>query len=254
MVAVPTTAGTGSETTVAAVIVDSDKGDKYAINDPMLIPRVAVLDPTLLVGLPKHISSSTGMDALTHAVEAFIGHSNTKKTYRYGIEATQMIFNYLEKSVEEPKNLEYREQMIIASYKAGVAFTRAYVGTVHSLAHAIGGKYNVPHGLANAILLPKVLRAYGKSAEKKLAKLADSVGITGETVHEKAIKFIEQIEQMNKNMGVTNTFGHLIKEEDLDFLVKHAYKETVPVYPVPRILSLEEMKEIYRELMAEDKL
>lgn len=248
MIAVPTTAGTGSETTVAAVIVDKKNDDKYAINDPKLIPPIAVLDPTLLVGLPKHITSTTGMDALTHAVEAFIGHSNTKKTYKYGIEATQLIFKYLEKSVNEPTNLEYREQMQLASYKAGVAFTRAYVGTVHALAHALGGKYNVPHGLANAIILPKVLKAFGKKAEKKLAILADAVGISGKDNHEKSVLFIEEIEHMNERMGVTNSFGNLIKDEDLDFLVNHAYKEGVPLYPTPRILSKAELKAIYQEL------
>lgn len=249
MVAVPTTAGTGSETTVAAVIVDKAKGDKYAINDPKLIPPYAVLDPTLLVGLPKHISSTTGMDALTHAVEAFIGHANTKKTYKYGIEATQLIFKYLEKSVNEPTNLEYREHMQIASYKAGVAFTRAYVGTVHALAHALGGKYNVPHGLANAIILPKVLKAFGKKAVKKLAILADAVGIgEGNTPTIKASLFIEEIEKMNERMGITNSFGNLIQDEDLDFLVNHAYKEGVPLYPTPRILSKAELRAIYKEL------
>lgn len=249
MVAVPTTAGTGSETTVAAVIVDKANNDKYAINDPHLIPPYAVLDPTLLVGLPKHITSTTGMDALTHAVEAFIGHSNTKKTYKYGIEATQLIFKYLEKSVNEPTNLEYREQMQIASYKAGVAFTRAYVGSVHALAHALGGKYNVPHGLANSIILPIVLKAYGKSAYKKLAILADAVAIGGgKTREEKAKLFIEEIEKMNERMGITNSFGNLIKDEDIEFLVNHAYKEAVPLYPTPRILSKKELTEIYKGL------
>ena len=249
MVAVPTTAGTGSETTVAAVIVDKTKGDKYAINDPKLIPPYAILDPTLLVGLPKHITTTTGMDALTHAIEAFIGHANTKKTYKYGIEATQLIFKYLEKSAEEPTNLEYRENMQIASYKAGVAFTRAYVGTVHALAHSLGGKYNVPHGLANAVILPKVLKTFGKKAVKKLAILADSIGIgENNSPSIKAKLFIEEIENMNKRMGITNTFGNLINDEDLDFLVNHAYKEGVPLYPTPRILSKSELRDIYIEL------
>lgn len=250
LIATPTTAGTGSETTVCAVIVDKSKGDKYAINDPVLIPRIALLDPTLLVGLPKHISSSTGMDALTHAVEAYIGHANTHKTKIYGVEATKLVFEYLEKSVNEPTNFEYRRQMQIAAFKAGVAFTKAYVGDVHALAHAIGGKYNVPHGLANAIILPKVLKAFGKSAEKKLAKLADAVGIKGHDNHEKATLFIKEIEDMNARMGIVNTFGNLIKNEDLDYLVNHAYKEAVPLYPTPRILSRDELKAIYQELQS----
>lgn len=253
MIAIPTTAGTGSETTVASVIVDKDKGDKYAINDPVLIPQIAILDPTLLVNLPKSITSTTGMDALTHAVEAFIGRSNTKRTKKYAIDATKLIFEYLEKSVNNPTNLEYRIKMQEASFEAGVAFTKAYVGTVHSLAHAIGGKYNIPHGLANSIILPITLKAYGKSADKKLAILAKNVGIAGNSNHDLAQKFIKRIEELNLRIGIENTFGKLIKEEDLDFLVNHAYKETVPLYPVPRILSKKELKNIYIELIKNSK-
>lgn len=245
MIAVPTTAGTGSEVTLAAVIVDKEKGDKYAVEDPKIIPAVAVLDPTLLVSLPKHITTTTGMDALTHAIEAYIGHENTRKTKRYAIDAIKLIFEYLEKSANEPTNLEYRVQMQIAAYKAGVAFTRAFVGTVHAIAHALGGKYNVPHGLANAIILPIILKEYGKSAHKKLAKIADLVNIgKGKNKHEKANLFIEEISKLNERLGITNTFGNLIKDEDIPFLVNHAYKEGAIIYPTPRILSKKELEKI----------
>ena len=245
MIAVPTTAGTGSETTLAAVIVDKDKGDKYAVEDPKIIPAVAVLDPTLLVSLPKHITTTTGMDALTHAIEAFIGHENTRKTKRYAVDAIKLIFEYLEKSANEPANLEYRVQMQIAAYKAGVAFTRAFVGTVHAIAHALGGKYKVPHGLANAVILPIVLKEYGKSAHKKLAKIADLLGVgEGKNKHEKAELLIAEIDKLNEKLGITNTFGNLIKDEDISFLVNHAYKEGALVYPTPRILSKKELRKI----------
>ncbi len=249
LIAVPTTAGTGSETTVAAVIVDKKCGDKYAINDPKLIPPYAILDPTLLVGLPDKVTSTTGMDALTHAVEAFIGHENTKKTKKYALSAIKLIDENLVLSYQNPKNLTYRNNMQLASYQAGVAFTRAYVGTVHAIAHALGGKYNVPHGLANAIILPKVLKAFGDKAVRKLSLLADSINLgKGLSNKEKANLFIAHIEEMNKQMNITNTFGNLIKDEDIDFLVNHAYKEGVPLYPTPRILSRNELKQIYLEL------
>lgn len=249
LVAIPTTAGTGSETTVAAVIVDKQNNDKYAVNDPKLIPPYAFFDPRLLVGLPKHITSTTGMDALTHAVEAFIGKANTKKTKKYALSAVKLIFENLLKSYNEPDNLEYRKNMQLASYHAGIAFTRAYVGNVHSLAHSLGGKYNVPHGLANAIILPKVLKMYGKSAHKKLAILADLIGVDSSLNNEeKANWFISQIEELNNGLNITNTFGELIKDEDIDFLTNHAYKESIPLYPTPRLLSKEELKEIYLEL------
>ena len=248
MIAVPTTAGTGSETTVAAVIVDKKNNDKYAINDPHLIPDCAVFVPELLVNLPSIVSATTGMDALTHAVEAFIGNSNTAKTEKYAADAVKLIFKYLEKSVKSPKNLEYRNKMQLASYKAGVAFTRAYVGSVHAIAHSLGGLYNVPHGFANAIILPIVLKKFGKDAEKRLAILATEVGLNGNNEHESATKFIEAIEKMNQNMGVQNTFGKLIIDRDLPFLVEHTYREAYPLYPTPRILERSEYNEIYKEL------
>lgn len=250
LIAIPTTAGTGSEATVAAVIVDKKNNDKYAINDPKLIPPVAVLDPTLLVGLPKGVTSTTGMDALTHAVEAYIGQENTKRTKILALEATKLIFENLENSVNDPHNLTYRSNMQLASYKAGVAFTRAYVGTVHALAHALGGKYNVAHGLANALLLPIVLKAYGKNAYKKLAKLADYVGVNKNyTKEEKANWFISQIEKMNNDMGITNNMKDIIKIDDIPELVNHAYKEGFPLYPTPKLLTKKELTDIYLELI-----
>ena len=176
-IAVPTTAGTGSETTLAAVIVNQETHHKYACNDPHLIPKYAVLDPTLLVGLPPKITSTTGMDALTHAVEAFIGHANTKKTKKSAIEAVKLIKDNLYDSYKDGKNLEHRTNMQKAAFLAGVAFTRAYVGYVHAIAHSLGGKYNVPHGDANAIILPYVLEAFSKSCYSRLAKLSDELSL-----------------------------------------------------------------------------
>lgn len=252
LIAIPTTAGTGSETTIAAVIVNPETKSKYAIEDTKLIPDYAVLEPSLLVGLPASLTSTTGMDALTHAVEAYIGKANTKKTKKYAKSAVKLVFDNLENSVKDPKNLKYRENMQIAAFKAGIAFTRAYVGNVHSIAHSLGGRYNVPHGLANAIILPKVLRLYGKSAYKKLAELFDVVYPNQDlSIREKAEAFIDQINKMNKNMNVINTFGSQIQKEDIKALVNHAYKESIPLYPTPRLLSKKELRSIYFELLSE---
>ena len=162
LIAVPTTAGTGSETTLAAVITDSETRHKYAINDFPLIPRYALLDANLTVGLPKHITSTTGMDALTHAIEAYIGRSTTKHTRQCALDAVKMIFENILKAYNNGSNLQARENMLLASYKAGVAFTQSYVGYVHAIAHTLGGEYNVAHGLANAVILPYVLKGYGR--------------------------------------------------------------------------------------------
>jgi len=249
--AVPTTAGTGSEVTVTAVITNPEARDKYLMNDLHLIPHYAVLDPTLTYKLPKPVTSTTGLDTLTHAVEAYIGSANTKRTKENAIEAVKLVFENLYAAYEDGFNEEARLNMQNASYRAGLAFTRAYVGTVHALAHAIGGFYGVPHGLANSILLPVVLRAYGKSAHKKLAQLAELIGITGATNAEKANKFIDAIEELNRKMDIpTKIEGKwTIKEEDLPALAKHAYDETNPLYPVPKIFSEKELIDIYRSVM-----
>ena len=248
--AVPTTAGTGSEVTVTAVISNPEMRDKYTMNDLHLIPHYAVLDPTLTYNLPPHVTSTTGLDTLTHAVEAYIGSANTKRTKENARIAVKLVFENLYTAYAEPHNELARLNMQNASYRAGLAFTRAYVGTVHSLAHAIGGYYGVPHGLANAVLLPVVLRAYGSSAHKKLAELADLVGITGATAAEKANKFIEAIEELNKKMAIpTKIEGKWeIKEEDLPALAKHAFDETNPLYPVPKIFSEKELIDIYNQI------
>lgn len=248
--AIPTTAGTGSEVTLAAVISNPEKKEKYPLEDPSLTPTYIVFDPQLTVGLPPHVTSTTGMDALTHAVEAYIGHENTRATKKEAIEATQLIFKYLKRAYDDGSDIEARTQMQRASWLAGKAFTRAYVGYVHAIAHALGGFYGVPHGLANAVILPHVLRRFGKSAEKRLAVLATSVEIDGANAHDKAVAFIEEIEKMNREMNIPEKIGGRwqIKEEDIDTIVEHAYKEATPLYPVPKLFNRKEIKELVLEI------
>lgn len=248
--AVPTTAGTGSETTLAAVVTDPETHEKNAICDSCLRPKYAVLDPTLTIGLPPHITSTIGMDALTHAVEAYIGKSNVKSTIRYAEEATKLIFDNLEKAYTNGKDIEARNNMLKGSFLAGNAFTRAFVGYVHAIAHNLGGMYNTPHGLANAVILPYVLEWYGPSVYKKLAKLADLIGITNEqmSVEEKAKSFIQEIKRMNHAMNIPEKFD-FIKEEDVPLLVERALKEGNPGYPVPKIMKPSDCEQVIRSLM-----
>lgn len=249
--AVPTTAGTGSETTIAAVVSNPVTHEKNAITDPVLRPKVAVLDPELTVGLPQKITSTTGMDALTHAVEAYIGHSNTRSTKRNAEKATKMIFDNLLTAYEDGKNIEARANMLEASYLAGLAFTRAYVGYAHAIAHNLGGMYGTPHGLANAVILPYVLDFYGKTAYKRLAKLADVAGLetAGMNTEQKAKLFIAKIREMNKKMNIPEKFD-MIKEEDISLLADRALKEGNPLYPVPKIMDKADCIGIIRQLMA----
>lgn len=248
--AIPTTAGTGSETTLAAVISDPSTHEKYAIADMSLRPKYAVLDPNLTLGLPPQITSTTGMDAYTHAIEAYIGKSNVKSTRRYAEEASKLIHENLEVAYKNGKDIKARENMLKASYLAGAAFTRAFVGYVHAIAHNLGGMYNTPHGLANAVILPYVLEWYGKSIYKPLAKLADIIGICKENMsnEEKAKLFISDIRRMNREMQIPEKFD-FIKEEDIPTIVSRALKEGNPGYPVPKIMNKKDMEYVIRQLM-----
>ena len=245
--AIPTTAGTGSEATIAAVVSDSKTHEKYAIMDPVLMPHVAVLDPLLTVKLPPFVTATTGMDALTHAVESYIGLSNTEETIRYSLDAVKLIFDNLYTAYCDGENIEARKNMQKAAYLAGAAFTRAYVGNVHAIAHTLGGFYGVPHGLANAVLLPYLLEFYGDTVHKPLAELAQLVGITSpqQTTAEKAKVFIEAIKQLNRDMQIPNKIEGIVNR-DIPVMVERALKEANPLYPVPKIMNKDEMFYIYQ--------
>jgi alcohol dehydrogenase class IV len=244
--AVPTTSGTGSEGTVAAVVTNSLTHEKYAINDMALIPHTAILDPLLTVNLPPHITSTTGMDALTHAVEAYIGRSNTSESWQFARSAVKLIHKHLYEAYSNGKNIEARAEMQRAAYWAGLAFTRAYVGYVHAIAHTLGGFYSVPHGLANAVILPYVLEWYGESAHKTLSELADMLHITDrdDTIEVKANKFIEEIRRMNKSMDIPDKIKGIV-DADIPKLAKQAISEGNPLYPVPKIMLIQDFISIY---------
>ena len=251
LMAVPTTAGTGSETTLAAVITDADTRYKYAINDFPLIPRYAVLDPKVTLSLPPFITATTGMDALTHAVEAYIGNSTTIDTRRDALKAVKLIFENIEIAYEHGDNIQARRNMLHASFYAGCAFTKSYVGYVHAVAHSLGGQYNVPHGLANAILLPLVLREYGSCIDKKLHRLAIAAGLADKNTpdHEAAELFIRAIEEMKERFGIVNIVKE-IQETDILKLAHYADKEANPLYPVPKLMDASELEKFYYMLMS----
>jgi len=248
--AIPTTAGTGSEVTVAAVVTDSKTKEKYAISDLHLIPILAIHDPSLTVGLPPHITATTGMDALTHAVEAYLNHTSMPVTNQESEEAVQLIFKSLLKAYENGNDIRAREDMQKAAFLAGAAFTKAYVGYVHGLAHQLGGFYGIPHGLANAVILPIVLDYYGDKVEGKLARLADVANVSNPTMSkkEKADAFKNAIKEMNRRMNIPQTLDG-IKEEDLAILVQRALSEVNPAYPVPVILNGKQLLELYHHVM-----
>jgi len=250
LIAVPTTAGTGSETTLASIIVDAKTRHKYAINSFPLIPHYAVLDPKVTKSLPPSITASTGLDALTHAVEAYIGNSTIKRTRMDSIKAVRLIYQYLDRAYENGSDLKARRGMLHASFFAGSAFTQSYVGYVHAIAHSLGGEYNIPHGLANAIILPVVLEAYGPTIDRKLHGLAISAGLADKNTpdEEAARRFIESIKEMKKRFGIGDTIPEL-KKEDIPRLAKYADKEANPLYPVPMLMDAKQLESLYYMLL-----
>lgn len=254
LIAVPTTAGTGSENTLAAVITDSEKKHKYVLNDFVLIPRYAILDAELTYSLPPHLTATTGMDALTHAVEAYIGRSTTKETREKALLAVKTIYQNIETAYHDGHNHAARDQMLNAAYLAGFAFSRSYVGYVHAVAHSLGGQYNIPHGLANAVLLPEVLESYGSCIHQKLHMLGCAAGVCTEqdSIKAGAGKFIASIRTLNKSMGIPD-FLSGIQERDIETMSVHAAKEANPLYPVPKLMTRKELESFYRLMLTRER-
>ena len=250
--AVPTTAGTGSEVTVASVVTDTIDGVhyKYAVSDPCLVPKCAVLDANLTTSLPPEITAATGMDALTHAVEAYTNRFASKFVQKNALDAVKMIYENLPIVYSDGKNVKARENMLLASYYAGVAFTNNFVGYVHAVAHALGALYGIAHGKANAIVLPYVMEQFGKPAQKKLSELAIAAGIPGETDGERAKNFIESIRKMNRDMNIPDKVEQL-KESDFETIISRAMLEANPAYPVPTIWGKKDFEILLEKLHLE---
>ena len=246
--AVPTTAGTGSETTIAAVITDATTHHKASINDPALMPTLAVLDPELTMGLPPAVTAATGMDALCHAVESY-----TNATYctaledDYARQAVRLIFDNLPQAFTHGDDLVARQNLQKAAFLAGRAFTRGCVGYVHAVGHTLGGLYGVPHGEAMAVILPKVLRQYGPAVYPRLAELADVCGIKANTTAERALTFIARIEHLNEQLGMPERFS-CIRDEDVPQMITWADAEANPLYPVPVVWCRSDFERLIAQL------
>ena len=248
-IAVPTTAGTAAEATINYVITDVERKRKFVCVDTNDIPDVAVVDPDMMATMPKGLTASTGMDALTHAVEAYIGRFyNTAETRRMAERAVAGIFRHLPEVCRDGGNLGARQAMLAASYQAGFAFTRAGVGNVHAIAHTLGGLYDVGHGLANAVLLPVVLEDYGPTVYRRLARLAEAAGLPGEDDAQKANAFIAAIRAMNQQFRIPEGFS-CIREEDLPQMAAWADAEANPTYPVPVIYDRAHFIRVIRRVM-----
>ena len=256
VIALPTTAGTAAEVTINYVITDEENVKKMVCVDPNDIPTLAVIDPELMLSMPRGLTAATGMDALTHAIEAYIGRSTTRQTRSAAVEAIQLIFDNLQNAYNNGNDKTARHHMLRASYLAGTAFTKSYVGYVHAVAHSLGGCYGIPHGLANSVLLPVILEAYGTAAHKKLARLARLTGISDSDLDAVAAgEFIRHIRNMNLSMNIPETLDG-IRNEDIPKLARYADKEANPLYPVPVLWGpskLEQMYHLVQEVNENDR-
>ncbi|MEJ8554222.1 iron-containing alcohol dehydrogenase [Tepidibacter sp. Z1-5] len=243
--AVPTTAGTGSEATLVAVISDPVTHQKVTVIDPKVIPQVAVLDPELTTGLPAHITSTTAMDALTHAIEAFISEYATEETMQYSRVSIKMIYSNLVHSYNNPTDLDARSALLEASYYAGLAFSKAFIGYVHAFSHNIGGAFGIPHGLANAVILPHVIEFSKPNCIDKLAELAILVGLGSKKEKPEVLadKFVQSIFDLNRNLNIPERLDKF-KMKDIKKIREAGFKECHGTYPVPRYLTAKQADEL----------
>lgn len=248
--AVPTTAGTGSECTIAAVVSDDISHEKQIVANRSIVPLMAALDASVMQGLPPHITAATGMDALTHAVESYINTWSTDETLALGRAATKMIFENLERACQQGDDMAARRAMALASYYAGLAFTSSLVGYVHAIAHQLGAHYGIPHGLANAMVLPHVLELFKHDASKALAELAVHCDMGEPGMSEQALveRFIDRVRVLNEAVGIPSTTDK-IQRQDIAAIVDAAMKEGSG-YPVPRFIERHECESVVRKLMA----
>lgn len=242
--AIPTTAGTGSEATFIAVISNNETHAKGGVIDPCLIPKAAALDPEIMRGLPPHITAATGMDALTHAIESYIGKWETADTNYYGLAACRLVFDNLAEACSNGDNLEAREAMALASFYGGQAITNALVGYVHAISHNLGAKYGIPHGLGNALVLPHVLELLQEDAADKLADIAVHCGMGERSEGASALagKLVQRVWALNDEIGIPRT-SDLIRTEDIDELAEAALTEGGS-YPSPRFLTGAECRQV----------
>jgi alcohol dehydrogenase len=248
--AIPSTAGTGSEGTFIAVVSDNETHAKGAVIGANLIPKATALDPIVMQGLPSHITAATGMDALTHAIESYIGVWETEDTNYYGLASCKLIFDNLAEATNNGSNLQARQAMALASYYGGLAITNALVGYVHAVSHNLGARYGVPHGLANAMVLPHVLELLKGVSAEKMAVIAVHCGFGERSEGDAALaqKLIDRVWALNADINIPRTTD-VIKEEDINELTDLALAEGAG-YPTPRFLERDECENLIRRLRA----
>ncbi|BCN23995.1 iron-containing alcohol dehydrogenase [Vibrio alfacsensis] len=244
---IPTTSGTGSEVTIAAVVSEPNTHKKTPLMDPKLVPLMAALDANLLLGLPPKITADTGIDALTHALEAYISRNATQETKAYSVAAMKLIFEYLPRAVEKGSDVNARHKMAMASYYAGLAFTKASLGYVHAFSHNLGAKYGLPHGMANGLALLPVLRFSLSEIEPQLSALSEALEVGESEEIPSAQAFIDRIENLYQVIGIEQVTDK-VQTSDTQELVRLILKEAHWNYPVPKFMNEQECAQILAEI------
>lgn len=249
--AVPTTAGTGAEVTVAAVVTNPEQRRKYAVADHKLVPLAAGLDPEITVGLPPHITAATGMDALTHGIESYISTRATEESERASRATVNGVFTHLRRAYDDGSDLEAREGMAMAAFEGGLSFTAVGLGYVHGVAHKLGGLYGIAHGLANAVVLPHVLDYSKDACADRLADLARVIGVGSDSASddELADAFIAAVRALSADVGIPLSFTE-IEEDDVPAIAEAAINEAFELYSVPKYMRQDDAEGLVRALMA----
>lgn len=252
LIAVPTTSGTGSEVTQFSVVTDTERSFKAGIGSPLLIPRVAIVDPSLMESMPSSLAAATGMDALTHAIESFVSVNSQPFSDALALQAIRLIGAFLRPSVANGANQEARSQMAMASTLAGVAFSNAGVGLVHAMAHPLGGRFQVPHGVANAILLPSIMRFNLIARLEKFGQVAQALGekMEGLSAADAGKKAVEAVIQLSADIGIPGGLSEVnVKAEGLPQLAADAMNMKRAIGFNPRAVKQEEVEKLYREAL-----
>ena len=250
IIALPTTAGTAAEVTINYVITDEDREVKMVCVDPHDIPVLAIIDTELMASMPKSIAASTGMDALTHAVEGYITKAHNIMSDMFHMQAIKLIFEYLPAAVND-KDEEAVEKMGLAQYIAGMGFSNVGLGIVHSMAHQLGAVYDTPHGLANAILLPTVMRFNGEVCYERFREILIALGVDAKSMNKDEVidKFVEMIEDLSRKVGITQTVKDTgCREEDFEMLAQKAMNDACRPGN-PREVTKEDFIELFKKAM-----
>lgn len=251
-VMVPTTAGTGSEATPNSIILVPEDELKVGIVSPLLMPDVVILDPLLTLSLPAHVTASTGMDALTHAIECYCSKKGNPFSDLYGLEAIRLIARSLRRAHDDGRDVQARADMLLGAFYGGACIATSSTTAVHALAYPLGGKYRIPHGLSNAILLPFVMEFNLEGSEPRFAAMARAMGLKVDGMADRAAgeRFIAELVDLNADLGIKSTLRDKgVAEADLDGLVEGAAKVTRLLDNNPRPMSRSDMRTIYERLM-----